>query len=400
MKILQLTKKIPFPLKDGESIAIHSIAKGLVCQGAQVHLLTMNTSKHYYKGSLEVEELSHYTTINAVYVDNRVKWGGALYNLFTHQSYHVSRFVSNDYLNKLKDLLEAFSFDIIQLETLYLAPYLPALKKYSKAKIVMRAHNIEFEIWERIWKNSLGWKRWYLYFQINRLKKFELSLLSSFSLWVSISDRDLQKMRELGLSSPAVSVQVPISTSFVYSKEYTSENPLVIGFIGSLDWLPNKEGLDWFLKKVWPEVKRHNLECRLFIAGRNTPNAFFQWSDSHITVLGEVDSSESFFQSIDVLIVPLFSGSGVRIKILEAMAAGLLVITTAVGVEGIPAVHNQSILLADTATEFIEALKSIKANPRKLSEIGDNAKKVTLDNFDPFIISKKLINHYNNLLGI
>jgi polysaccharide biosynthesis protein PslH len=400
MKILQLTKKIPFPLKDGESIAIYNMAVGLVSQGAEVHLLTMNTSKHFYAGSLGVEGLSHYATVDSVFVDNQIKWGEALVNLARGGAYHVSRFISRDFKHKLQVLLQAHSFDIVQMETLYLAPYLPLIQEYSKAKIVMRAHNVEFEIWERIWRNTRGWKRWYLSLQLRRLKNYELSLYASFDLWLCISDRDLAKMRALGLKVPAQTIQVPATAPLVRAKRELNPKALVLGFIGSLDWMPNREGLEWFLREVWAKIPHERLHCKLRIAGRNTPQELLRMREKNVEVLGEVESSQSFFDSIDVLVVPLFSGSGIRIKIIEAMASSLLVLTTSLGVEGIPAKHKQSILLADTAEEFVKNLLWIQQHPEIFEEMGSNAKAVIRDNFDARYISEKLISHYRQLLGI
>jgi polysaccharide biosynthesis protein PslH len=400
MKILQLTKKIPFPLKDGESIAIYNMAVGLVSQGAEVHLLTMNTSKHFYAGSLGVEGLSHYASVDSVFVDNRIKWGEALFNLAKGGSYHVSRFISRDFKHKLQELLQANSYDIVQMETLYLAPYLTVIQDFSKAKIVMRAHNVEFEIWERIYRNSGGWKRWYLYLQLKRLRKYELSLYASFDMWLCISDRDLDKMKALGLKVMAQTIQVPVTAPLTSASREWIPKDLVLGFIGSLDWMPNKEGLEWFLKEVWPSIPHHKIHCKLKIAGRNTPQAFFKMREKNVEVLGEVESSQSFFDSIDVLVVPLFSGSGIRIKIIEAMASGLLVLTTPVGVEGIPAKHQQTILLANTAEEFVQNLQWIQEHPQRVVEMGSKAKALVHEHFDAGHISKKLISHYRQLLGI
>ena len=123
MKILQLCKKFPYPLKDGESIAVASLSRSLHELGCEVSLLAMNTQKHFFSenGALP-SEMSHYKEALKVPVDNRVTPGGAFLNLFSRESYHISRFVSSDFSSRLVQLLKANSYDLIQLETPYLAP--------------------------------------------------------------------------------------------------------------------------------------------------------------------------------------------------------------------------------------------------------------------------------------
>ena len=150
MKILQLCKKFPYPLKDGESIAVTYLSHALHDLGCDITLLSMNTSKHFTDLNSLPREFNHYKEIQVTALDNSVNAFSAFKNLFSKDSYHVSRFVCPDFKNKLIELLQNNDFDVIQLETLYLAPYIDVIKKYSKALITMRAHNIEFEIWERI----------------------------------------------------------------------------------------------------------------------------------------------------------------------------------------------------------------------------------------------------------
>ena len=151
MKILQVSKKFPIPSLDGETIAIIEMGKALIDEGCEVSLLTMNTTRHYKNFTLDqIKELHHYKEIATVVVDNDIKIINAFTNLFSDQSYHISRFISTEFETKLIELLKANQYDIVQLETLYLAPYVDAIKKHSEALVVMRAHNIEHEIWDRI----------------------------------------------------------------------------------------------------------------------------------------------------------------------------------------------------------------------------------------------------------
>ena len=145
-RILQLTKKFPFPLKDGESIAVTNLSQSLKVLDCEITLLSMNTIKHYLDIDSLPPSFDHYHEIYTVKLDNRVTPLGAFINLFSRESFHVNRFFFKAFRDKLTDLLHKNQYDVIQLETLYLAPYIDLIRKYSNAQVVMRSHNVEFEI--------------------------------------------------------------------------------------------------------------------------------------------------------------------------------------------------------------------------------------------------------------
>ncbi|MBE9480552.1 MAG: glycosyl transferase family 1, partial [Bacteroidetes bacterium] len=143
MKILMLCNKSPYPPKEGGPIAMNMIIEGLIDANHQVKVLAINTNKYFTNINEIPEEYRKKTNIEAVYIDLSIKPLDAFLNLFTNKSYHVQRFISKNFENKLIEILKNESFDIIQLETLFITPYIETIRKYSKAKIVLRAHNIE-----------------------------------------------------------------------------------------------------------------------------------------------------------------------------------------------------------------------------------------------------------------
>lgn len=399
MKILQLCKKFPLPLKDGESIAVTYLSRALNDLGCEVTLLAMNTSKHYINLD-DVKHLSgHYKAIHTVDIDNALKPVEALKNLFSSDSYHVSRFRSDSFSQKLEELLKSEDFDIVQLETLYLAPYMDTIRKHSDALVVMRSHNIEHEIWDRITHNTKFLpKKWYIKYLSKKLKNFELGVLNDYDFLVPISQRDLQKFRSLGYMNGARTI--PIGIDFKdYSPNMSSfkKNPSV-SFIGSLDWIPNYEGINWFLNEVWPDVHKKFPELELHIAGRNTPDDLYRWSKSKVLIHGEVRDAREFINQHPMMIVPLLSGSGMRAKILEGMALGKVVITTSMGLEGIEAKHNEQVLVADNPQEFLQCFERCLKEPELLIRISKNAQEFVSENFNNYELAKNLIFSYKKYM--
>lgn len=397
MKILQLCKKFPYPLKDGESIAVTYLSNALYEQGCEITLLSMNTTKHFVDISSLPPDFNHYKAIHVTTLDNKVNVLDAFMNLFSKDSYHVSRFICKDFEGKLIELLENDNFDIVQLETLYLAPYIPIIKKHSNAIVTMRAHNVEFEIWERISQNtSFLPKKWYLKYLTHKLKRFELSRLNDYDYLIAVSERDLKKFKNLGYKNGAIASPIGLNLG-----NYNVVKPIKtlqsICFIGALDWMPNAEGLDWFLKNAWNKIHTIFPEMQFHIAGRNTPEYFKKVDQNQVFVHGEVDNAIDFINNHPIMVVPLFSGSGMRVKILEGMALGKIVITTTLGMEGIEAEHGKHLLVADSPDAFVDAIRQVKSKPELVAAISQNAKKFVEDFYDHNHNAHLLLSKYRDL---
>lgn len=399
MKILQLCKKFPFPLRDGESIAVNNLSRALKKEGCEITLLAMNTRKHYYESKELPEALAHYQTVITVEVDNRINAWDAFKNLFSEESYHISRFVSPAFSAKLRQLLSQQEFDLIQLETLYLAPYIPLIKQLTKAPIAMRAHNVEHEIWSRISENTRFLpKKWYLQYLTNKLRAYETAQLKHYDLLIAITERDLQKFRGMGFKNLGLSIPIGIDTEDYRPNFSSYRRNLSMSFIGSLDWMPNQEGLMWFLDEVWEKVHHRFPELTLHIAGRNTPEWIRSLKRKNVTIHGEVASAKQFINKHSLMLVPLRSGSGMRAKILEGMALGKTVISTSLGLEGIQATNRTEVLVADTVEDFVQGIQFCYQSNGELKSLGQRALDFVGRNYDSQDIARKLIQAYASLM--
>jgi glycosyltransferase involved in cell wall biosynthesis len=400
MKILQLTKKYPYPLKDGEAIAITYLAQALNELGCELTLLSMNTTKHFREEGIS-EELHHYREQHLVKVDNRVKVGEAFLNLFSKESYHIARFVSTAYNNQLIELLENNTYDIVQLETLYLAPYIETIRAHSSAKIVMRSHNVEHEIWKRITENtSVGPKKIYLQLLTKRLEQFELEALNQYDLLAAITDRDLEFFKQCGCKIPTKVTPIGLETGNYVPVTLANQMNTVptFCFIGSLDWMPNYNGVKWILDEVWDAVVEAVPQATFHIAGRNTPEELLQKKYPNVVIHGEVEDALDFINAHDAMLVPLFSGSGMRVKILEGMALEKVIISTQLGLEGIAAKDQKEVLIADTKEMFIQQIINLlKATAIDRKNIGIAARQYIMQHFDNIQIGKNLLECYQSL---
>jgi glycosyltransferase involved in cell wall biosynthesis len=398
VKVLQLCKKFPYPLKDGESIAVTYLAKAFHELGSDVTLLAMNTSKHWFDTSQLPASFDHYSAIHTVRVDNHIRPAAAVTNLFSDRSYHIERFENQEFADALEEILKNNWYDVVQLETLYLAPYIPLIRRNSSALVALRTHNVEHEIWERIAANSNPLKKWYLNTITPRLKKFEQENLNRCDLLVGITERDVAQFRAMGLQKPAVAMPIGLDCRDYLANDSCFQRPLSLGFIGSLDWMPNVEGLAWFLNHVWkPLLAPAFPELTFHIAGRNTPPWLHRLRLPRVQVHGEVPSATDFINQHAVMVVPLLAGGGMRAKILEGMALGKVVLSTSIGLEGIAARHLQEALVADTPEAFYSAVNWCYAQGDNLVHMGQRAQVFCVENFDNLEIARRLLQTYRTM---
>lgn len=388
---------MPYPPKDGGAIATFSLAKNLA-KLANVSIFAMNTSKHYFEVEKIPPQIRQQINFYTSFVDTDIKITKLLINLlFSKLPYNAERFLDLDFEAKLINLLTNTEFDIIQFEGLYVLPYLKLVKHLSNALTSYRAHNIESEIWQRNLKtigNPL--KKFYLKILVSRLKKFEQSFINQYDILLPITDRDkLQFEQVLNNKKPALTVPTGVNIDEYPQAELINDE--TVFFIGALDWIPNQQGLLWFVDFCLDDLINQKPTAKLIVAGRNAPKWLVEKLKQHksITFLGEIDDAKSFMLQNNVMIVPLFSGGGMRIKIIEAMAYGKAIVTTTIGAEGINARNKENIFIADKPSTFVNYIVHLLENGNLRQKIGENARAFILQNFDNFAIAKKLYEFYS-----
>jgi len=399
MKILQLVNRIPYPLNDGGNLAVHFYTEGFLNAGVSLSMLAMNTTKHWVSPDKLPEIFSRLTYFHSVKVDTRIRLLPAFLNLFSQKSYNISRFISKNFEQALIKLLQQHSFDIIQLEGLYLMPYMGIIRQFSKAKVVLRQHNAEFVIWERLAQQADNpFRKNYLSLLARRLKTFENQSLNQVDLIVPISSTDAAVFRQLGARKPMF-VQ-----SFGFNMAHLpfipqAQPPLSLYHIGAMDWLPNKEGILFFINQVMPLISEKCPELQLHLAGRNMPEYFLKNQWPNVIVHGEVPDATVFERDKSILVVPLLSGGGVRIKVFRAMALGKAIVSTSVGVEGINVIDSRDAIVADTAEEMAEKIIRLVNNPKAVLALGQNARQLVEKQYNQSKMIGELLQVYQDLIA-
>ena len=396
MKILQVSNRVPWPLNEGGNIGIYNYTKAYSELGHEVTLFCLDGQKHNTPIKEATSELSKYASLYIHPIDTDINLDDAIKHLIRNKSYNVSRFYNATFESELIKLLSNESFDVVQLEGTFVGPYIASIRKVFKGLLSLRMHNVEFEIWQRLAQNEKNpLKKLYLKILARQLEKYESKIIRQVDTIIPVTNQDLYKFRKLYSEGVYKSIPAGINLNTWTFSPSKSTNRWY--HIGSMEWHANAEAVDWYVKEIHPLIIKNNANYTLNLAGKGINANLFR-SMPQVTVTENIENAYDFVNSNDVCIVPLKSGSGIRLKILEAMAAGKLVISTTIGAQGINYIDGKHLLIADTPSEFLSIFKEINNHQIDFQAIIKNARILIEENYATKALAKKQSMFYLGLL--
>lgn len=286
-------------------------------------------------------------------------------NVFSSLPYVLARYRSENMQAEVQEEDNPARHDVIVCDFLTPAVNLFPVSRTQprpRLKVLLFQHNVEAQIWERLWQQQCHpLQRWYFRLQWQRLRAWEQRLCARCDGVVAVSDTDAARFRQdYGLTNVLGSVPTGVDVDY-FAQIPPHPLPGRIAFLGSMDWLPNVDAVQWWLEAIWPRVKQRCPGASFCIIGRHPPPAIASWPqrDASVHVTGTVPDVRPHLAQAQVMVVPLRAGGGTRIKIYEAMAAGLPVVSTRIGAEGLPLPEGETILLADAPEEFAAAVADL-----------------------------------------
>lgn len=369
MNIFLILPRIPYPVRDGGAVVMWQTLEHLTKYGHRVTVLVLNTSRHRTDADV-LDRIAH--RVYSVNVTTDITVYGALRSLLLPReplhtslpspSYWIERFLSLEAYTLAEEILDSESFDVIQCESLFTAWYGIALTEQRRTSgrstppIVLRAHNVESRIMGRLSQESSrsAPERWYRQQLAHHTERFERAVAQSVHGVATLSEEDRTWFTSVAPSTPSISI--PPGIVLASQDKHAQRQYSTLCLLASMEWAPNVAGARWFVREVLPNILLRRPDTVLHIAGRNPGSEILQLHNGHsIIVHGEIESASEFRAQHAISIVPLFSGSGIRIKILEALAAKQAVVSTSIGAEGLNVEHGQHLTIADTAEEFANA---------------------------------------------
>jgi polysaccharide biosynthesis protein PslH len=308
---------------------------------------------------------------------------------------------------QLSTLLIQRPFASVQIEGVHLSNYVSVIRATpNRPPIVVDWHNIESELMWRYSDNTSIWMKKMLARRTARLlQSTEISLLEGCDAHTVASERERQKLLAHCPSANICVVPNGVDTDF-FSRTYISnlttnaaaQPEQHILFVGSMDYHANIDAVSWFARSIWREISRKRPHLKFVIVGRNPPPAVRELASDRIIVTGSVEDVRPFYASAAAAIVPLRVGSGTRLKILEAMAAGVPVISTNLGAEGLEATHNVDLLLADSGHDIISAIDQILDSVEASARLVIAARDLVVRRYDWVVLAERLYHVHRTLM--
>lgn len=242
------------------------------------------------------------------------------------------------------------------------------------APSVLFTHNVEAEIVERHVQHATSrWRKAVWRSQLNKMRRFEHNALRCFDRVVAVSVRDAERFRK-DYGAERIDV-IPTGVNLDYFRYAPSEQNGRVVFTGSMDWLANIDAMRWFGAAIWPRIKAQHPAATMTVVGRNPPHELSASPVPGWTLTGRVDDIRPHVHGAAVFVIPLRIGGGTRIKAFEAMAMGVPVVSTSVGIEGLDVEPGRHFLQADTEQQFAQAVASLLASPERGRTLAEEARR-------------------------
>lgn len=376
MRILWVKNGALFPPDTGGRKRTWCMLREIVRAGHQVHYLALKSRRTNICDSEQTDSYAKRKT----WVDHRetVKGGIPFFAellgnlLFSKYPYVLDRYHSVAW----REAIQQHSIDADVVVCDFLTPALNFHGLTLACPVILFQHNIESQIWKRLADTaSHSLKRAYLASQYQRMWRAEKDLSQRFDGIITVSPEDSAFCRaSYGLQRVLGDVPTGVDVEAFQPPSQLIDAP-VVGFLGSMDWMPNIDGVQWFVRQVLPKVREQMPQIRLKIIGRNPPASIRSLAaDPAIEVTGTVPDVQPHVHNCRLIVVPLLAGGGTRIKIFEAMAMGVPVISTTVGAEGLPVTHGSEIEIADGVEAFSAGSVKLLADTRRAVAMASRAR--------------------------
>ncbi len=401
MRLLMLTPSLPYPPHQGGALRNYGLLHSLSTAGHQVTLLS------FHDGSPPVQStplVDLCETVHTVPTPSRTS-AQRLFDLITSNAPDLARRLrSSAFCASLTALLAGQMFDLVQLEGLEMAAWLPQVRAAQpRARLCYDAHNAEYALQRAIYRvDRQRPRRWplaaYSLIQWRRIQAFERDICRRVNCVLAVSDEDAAALRPF---RPDGCVHVIPNGIFVseYARidQTLDLGPNALVFTGKMDYRPNVDAMLWFTNAVLPQIQRAIPTARLYIVGqRPHPQLERLREKAGVFITGWVDAVQPYLQAAAVYAAPLRMGSGTRLKILEAMAAGCAVVATSAAAAGLPAAVKSALILTDDASEMTDAIVTLLGDPTRRFQLGQAALAVVKSHFDWAILLPRLLAAYED----
>lgn len=400
MRILFFTQIVPYPLDAGPKIRAYHVLQYLAQAGHDITLVAFRRENDAYENVAHLQAFCHEVHTILMHRSRTQDLWHLGRSMLSEEPFLIVRDQRPEMYRTLKRLLRQSPYDAVHADQLWMAQYaLAALSlapREQRPRLILDQHNATYLIPQRLARSETNpLKRALLNREARKMARYEAETCRRFDHVVWVTNEDKAAVEAVRLSSdgagqttqpsPSTHAVIPICVDPA-AKPAVARAPDAyrVTFLGGLHWPPNAEGVRWFLSDVWPTVVEAAPHAVLTIIGKDPAPALSRHTQrsQNVEVLGYVDDVKPYLRETAAFIVPLASGGGMRVKIIDGWSWGLPIVSTSIGAEGVSYGHGENILIADDATEFANAVCSLLQHPHLSNRLSEQGRHTVLNHYN------------------
>ncbi len=401
VNILFLSTENPYPPDHGHHIRTYNVLK-YIARYHNVYFLGFIKNEDEFK---YVEPIKKMCASADVFIipDNvsRLRFCLSLVlNLFSPLPYVAQKYYQKNMTHKIKEILKENKIDIVHFDMLHLARYLSEID--GAVPTTLTQHNVESLRIFRLLKNSKNIIfKIFMYLQYLKLKKFEMHACRNFDRCAVVSEDDLKILKKLSPYANFVVVPNGVDTSYFAPDRSASLKDSMV-WVGGMDSMYNRQAVEFFIEEIYPIIHKSIPDVKFTVVGKSPPKKLLQLSEinRNVKVVGYVEDVRPYINSSAVYIAPIKSGSGTKLKVLNALSMAKPVVTTSIGAEGIEVKDGEHLLIADDPEIFAKRTIELLRNPELAMKLGENGRKLMIEKYDWDIIGQKMLRVYEELVAL
>jgi len=393
MRILHVMPYVPVPSIFGGALRIYHLLDQLV-RRHEVSVIACGTTQDYLLMQHTFgSRLRSFHVVPKTWM-RRFRRLGQVYAMLSDHSYFYT-FVQNELMQKAIDhVLESNDFDIVQAE----GPPAAAFRYNTDAVKILDAHNIEHDNFRRMWRCARSpLRRLYYRREYKKFLREEIDICRRQDAIFLTSQRDKEILASVVPDVPSYVVPNGVDMTYFQPSEEVPE-PWSLVFTGMMGYVPNHDGMLYFLDEIFPRITKYVPQAKVYIVGNKPPKALLRRASEHIIVTGFVEDVRPYVWRSSVYIVPLRMGGGTRLKVLEAMAMKKPVVTTSIGCEGIAVKDGETALVRDNPQDFADAVIMLLHNRQAQNSLIANGFELVRTHYDWSIVGETAEKAYHSVL--
>jgi len=391
MHILFLTQIIPYPPDSGPKVKTWHVLRYLLGRGDRVTLVSfVRPEEEQHIPALRAQGLE---VISVPMHRSRIKDIGYLARtLITGESFLIARDNLSEFRRIVQEQVAQDKVGVIHADQLTMAQFATVHQSGYQPARIFDAHNAVWTIVQRMAENLPWLLRPLVRIEAGRVLRFETNTVRDFEHTLAVSEPDRAALLSaLGSQDGRARIEAKISvipiavdTQQLQPLQRQEQSKRIVT-LGTLHYPPNADGIRWFVNEVFPHVLAEEPGAHLTIIGKNPPADFLEQAEQdaqHLRVTGYVEELDPYLAEAAIMVVPVRAGGGMRVRILEAFARGVPVVTTTVGLEGIDAQDGQEVIVRDDPVSFAQAVVDLLRHPERQAQLAEAGRRLAVDRYD------------------